>query len=82
MPRLGCGELGEEEVVPSVGELVADPDTDVRLAAIRALGEIGGSKARECLAGCLQTSNELIRETAEQALYELEAWEDPQSFKI
>ena len=33
--------------------LSIDPDADVQLAAIRALGKIGGSKAKACLQKCL-----------------------------
>ncbi len=40
-----CGELGEEEAVPYLIELVDDSDTEVQLAAIRALGKIGGTEA-------------------------------------
>ncbi len=75
-----CGEMGEEEAVHHVIELINDPDIDVQLSAIHALGRIGGSKAKECLQHCLQNSDEAIRQEAEQALHELEAGEDPLSF--
>ena len=78
---VACGELGEEEAVVSVMELVNDPDGDVRLAAIQALGKMGGSEAKSCLEECLNNPSELIRQAAEQALQELETWEDPSSFR-
>jgi HEAT repeat protein len=76
-----CGELGEIEAIPSLIELINDPDTEVQLAAIQALGKIGGSEAKESLEECLNSSNEVICEAAEEALNELEADEDPFSFK-
>jgi HEAT repeat protein len=56
-----------------------DPDTEVQLAAVRALGRIGGSEAKECLQNCLRNPDETLRQAAEQALHELEAEEDPLS---
>lgn len=76
-----CGELGEE-AVPSLIELVNDPDTDVLLATIQALGKIGGTEAKRHLEQCLDNPSQVIRHAAEQALHELEAEEDPFSFKI
>lgn len=76
---VACGELGEEEAVPRLIKLTNDPDSNVQLAAIPALGKIGGSEARGWLQKCLNSSTELIRQAAEQALCELEAWEDPLS---
>ncbi|MDI6814733.1 MAG: HEAT repeat domain-containing protein [Dehalococcoidales bacterium] len=77
-----CGELAAEEAAASVMEIVNDPDTDVQLAAIQALGKIGGSEAKRCLEECLNNPSEVIHQAAEQALDELEAAEDPFSFKI
>lgn len=77
-----CGELGEEEAVPYLIELVNDPDTDIQLAAILALGKIGGTEAEECLKQCLNNPGELIQQAAEQALNELGMAEDLFSFKF
>ena len=77
-----CGELGEEEAAPYLIELINDPDVDVRLATIQALGKIGGPEAKGCLEQCLNNSNEVIQQAAEQALRQLEAEEDPLSFRI
>ena len=76
-----CGELGEEEAVPYLAELINDPDTDVQPAVTQTLGKIGGSEAKECLEQCLNNPSEVICQAAEQTLYELEAEEDPFSFR-
>ncbi len=76
-----CSQLGEEKAVPYLIELINDPDTDVGLAAIQALGKIGGSEAKECLEQCLNNPSEVIQQAAQQALHELEAEEDPFSFR-
>ena len=52
--------------------LINDPDIDVQMAAIQALGKIGGTRAKECLELCLNNEIEVIRQTAEQALHDLE----------
>lgn len=76
-----CGELEAASAVPDIIELVDDSDSDVRLAAILALGKIGTPQARNCIKECLESSNDNIRETAEQAMSEMEAREDPLSFR-
>lgn len=77
-----CGELEEETAVLDLVKLVKDSDADVRMAAIQALGKIGTTQARDCLKECVQSNNEAVRQTAEQALSELEAREDPLSFRL
>jgi HEAT repeat protein len=77
-----CGELGEKEATPYLVELVYDPDVDVRLAAIQALGKIGDPEAKGCLERCLNNPSQVIQQAAEQALCELEAGEDPLSFRL
>ena len=54
------GELEEEDAVPRLSELIYDDDIDVQIAAIRALGEIGGAEARECLELCMDDAEETI----------------------
>ena len=71
-----CGELGEKESVPYLIGLIDDPDTDVQLAAIQALGEIGGTEAKESLEQYLNHSSEIISQVVEQTLRELEAEEE------
>ena len=77
-----CGELGEKGAAPYLAELITDPDVDVQLAAIQALGKIGGPEAKDCLEQCLKEPGGIVRQAAEQALNELEAGEDPLSFRI
>ena len=77
-----CPELGEEEAAPYLIELINDPDADVQMAAIQALGRIGGSEAKKCLEQCLDNPSEVIQQAAKQALDELEAAEDPFSFRV
>ncbi len=77
-----CGELEEEAAVPSLIKLINDIDTDVQMVAIQSLGKIGSTQAKECLKQCLESANEAIRQTAEEALSELEALENPLSFRL
>jgi HEAT repeat protein len=64
-----AGQLGLREAVPILAELLEDPESDVRLRAIRALGEIGGSAAHKALI-LLQhrTANGAELERIEEAL--------------
>ncbi len=78
----GSGELGEAEAVSHLIKLINDPDADVRMAAIQALGKIGSTQAKECLEQCLDSANEVVCQTAEQVLNELEAQEDPLSYRL
>ncbi|MCL5960150.1 MAG: HEAT repeat domain-containing protein [Chloroflexi bacterium] len=71
------GELGRKEVLPDLVPLVADDDVEVRLAAIWALGQIGGRKAHQVLTQCARVDDEVIREAAEEALDELQFSADP-----
>ncbi|MFC1958440.1 HEAT repeat domain-containing protein [Chloroflexota bacterium] len=77
-----CGKLEEETAVPSLIKLVNDPDADVQMAAIQALGKIGSTQAKGCLEQCLDSTTEVVHQTAEQVLNELEAQEDPLSFLL
>ena len=74
-----CGEIGDEEAVPGLLNLLNDDDHEAQEAAIAALGRIGGQEARDALDG-LRTSHEnRIREAALSALTELEICQDPTS---
>ncbi len=75
-----CAELEEEAAVPSLLRLVNDHDSDVQMAAIQALGKIGGTVATECLEDCLNSSSAAVRQAAEDALLELEDKENSLSF--
>ena len=58
-------------------ELIDDPAVSVRLAAIEALGEIGGEEARVALVYALEDKREVIREAAQAALEELDFFDEP-----
>jgi HEAT repeat protein len=44
-----CGEMGLREAVPALARTISDPDRQVCNAAIWALGQIGGTQARQIL---------------------------------
>ncbi len=66
-----------EDAVGALADLVDDPDTSVRLAAISSLGQIGGAEARDALIYCYESSDPVVREAAGEALAEIAAAEDP-----
>lgn len=63
-----CGELQLSEAVLMLEDLTEDTDAEVQEAAIWALGQIGGDKAREILERYRQGSDEALRKAAEAAL--------------
>jgi HEAT repeat protein len=67
-----CGELQLSEAVHMLEELTEDTDTEVQQAALWALGQIGGDKAREILEHYSRVSDEALRSAAEAALDEFE----------
>lgn len=77
-----CAELGEEEVVPYLIPLIQDDESDVQMAAIQALGAIGGLLSKKALKLCLKNGDETVKEAAREALEHLEVEEDPLNFKF
>lgn len=71
------GESEDPRGARPLSDLVDDPVLGVRLAAIEALGHIGGERAREALLYCLGAEDDEVRDAAEQALEELEFFEEP-----
>jgi len=69
------GELEAQEAVPTLVQMLCDSDIEVKLAAVTALGHIGGADAREALEGCLEGADEATREVAQEALEEMDLWE-------
>jgi hypothetical protein len=67
-----CGELQLSEAVPELEELADDADPEVQDAALWALGQIGGDRARQILEHYCRVSDEATRAAAEAALDELE----------
>ncbi len=78
---MACGELGEEEMVPDLLPLLKDEDLQVRLSSINALGSIGGSLAKKALTACLKSDDDVVSQTAEEALESMESNDDPLNFK-
>ena len=77
-----CGELGEVEAVPYLASLTQDDDVQVQLAAVHALRAIGGRMARRVLLGCAKSSDEVLREAAQEALQDVDVEEDPIGFRF
>jgi len=67
-----CGELQLGKAVPELEDLADDADPEVREAALWALGQIGGDKARKIVEHYCLAEDEATRAAAEAALDELE----------
>jgi HEAT repeat protein len=67
-----CGELQLQDAVPELEELADDADPEVQEAALWALGQIGGDRARKILERYCLAEDEAIQTAAEAALDELE----------
>ncbi|MCO6453010.1 MAG: HEAT repeat domain-containing protein [Caldilineales bacterium] len=67
------GELEAKSAVRPIIQLIAqEPDTEVRLAALAALGQIGGAEARKALEAATDWDDEATVSAAEAALEELQ----------
>ncbi|NWF80038.1 MAG: HEAT repeat domain-containing protein [Chloroflexi bacterium] len=67
------GELGEEgrQLLPTLLPLVDDDDSEIALAAIWALGQVGGPSARRVLERLARSKDDSRRQAADEALDEL-----------
>ena len=75
-------EVGETESVPYLAELVEDPDVEVALAAVLAIGLIGGAPAKKLLRGIAAADEDgAVREAAAEALRLAEADESDISLR-
>jgi HEAT repeat protein len=73
-----AGEIGEQETVDQLKRMaVMDPDREVQLAAVHALGEIGGMQAKVALKAILFEGEEILEEAVQEAMSEIEFNEDP-----
>jgi len=79
---VACGHLGKEGVVPHLISLLQDEDLQVQLAAVKALGEVGGPLAKRALNRCLEMEDEVIEQAAEEALGDIEFDEDPLALRF
>lgn len=76
-----CGELEDPSAVLALLPLVKDMDTRTRLAAITSLGQIGGPRAKRMLQQLMLSDDEVVSQTAEEALAMSEGSEDPMKFR-
>jgi hypothetical protein len=67
-----CGELEAKSALPDLIHLLVDREQLVRLAAIFALGHLGGAQARDALQAIVNAGDEVESYAAEQALEELD----------
>jgi len=67
-----CGELQLSETVSMLEELTEDTDIEVQQAAIWALGQIGGDRARKILEHYRHEDDEALRSAAEAAIREFD----------
>ncbi len=73
-----AGEIGDSSAIQTLKALaVSDPDREVQLVAIRALGEIAGDQARVALKSILFEGDDDLREAVEEAMAQIDFDEDP-----
>ncbi len=73
-----AGEIGSEEAISHLVDVAAeDPDREVQLAAVHALGEIGGRHAKVALQGLLYRGDDDLREAIEEAMAQAALADDP-----
>ena len=75
-----CGAMNDEEAAPYLILLLNDDDLQVQLAAIRALGEIGGSLAKRALRRSLKEGDPVLEDAAREALENIQGMDDPLGF--
>jgi HEAT repeat protein len=79
---IASGELGAKSAAMDVLELLQDADEDVRLAAIVALGRIGGEVAQDALETMMLSDNPLEAEAAEVALEEMQFFDQLEAIAL
>ncbi len=67
---LASGELALRQAAPILAQLIYDPDSQIREAAIHALGQMGGSEAKVALLAAYDESDEDTRFAIDEALAE------------
>ena len=68
-------ELGEEDEVHHLIPLLEDDDSQVQMATVSAMGNIGGSLAKRALRRCLRDADDILREAVQEALEEIDIGE-------
>ena len=61
-------DQAEAEAVPHLAKLIGDADVQVQLAAVHALGAIGGDAAQRVLRSASSSSDATLKEAAEEAI--------------
>lgn len=69
---IACGEMELEEAAPVLGALLDDPDQEVVIAAIEALGNIPGAESQKILSKVAESNDKDLAKLAEDALFEHE----------
>jgi len=68
------GELELADAVPELIGLLQEDDVELRDSAVWALGRIGGPEARRALQACVASTDEDLRQAAEDALAEMDSY--------
>ena len=76
-----CGQLGDESTIPNLTTLIEDEDSLVQVAAIHALGSIGGPKVKQLLKLCIDKGDKTLEEAAQSALRDVELEDDILGFQ-
>ncbi|MDQ6694058.1 MAG: HEAT repeat domain-containing protein [Chloroflexota bacterium] len=76
-----AGEMVLEDALPFLVKMIDDRDTEVRLGAVWALGQIGGKPAAEALARALKSTNIALREAAQEAMDEISFASNPMDIR-
>jgi HEAT repeat protein len=71
-----CGELKLAGSVPTLSQMTADKDPEVKLAAVWSLGQIGGPESRRVLEICVKMGDEALQDAAHAALSEMDYLEE------
>jgi HEAT repeat protein len=79
---LACGELMLRQAVPALIPLLDDADRQIRDATIWALGQIGGSLAKQALLAAYEEADEDTRAALEEALAEQALFEGGHDFVL
>ena len=77
-----CGLLGDESSVPHLISLIKDEDSEVQVAAVHSIGNIGGALAKRALQQALRTGEDAVEEAAEEAMANIDFDEDPLGFRF